>query len=104
VVVDSLTEEEKKCPVCGAEMVPIGTEFIRGEAEFIPAKYEVTEYVATTYECPQCKQREDARVGITGMTGRSIEIFTAPSLIERRVGLACAVTKWNIGDSSLKSH
>ncbi|MDO5136654.1 MAG: IS66 family transposase, partial [Eubacteriales bacterium] len=29
VVVDSLTDEEKKCPVCGTEMVPIGTEVIR---------------------------------------------------------------------------
>lgn len=52
VVVDSLTEEEKKCPVCGAEMISIGT-------EFIPAKYEVTEYAAATYECPRCKQIEE---------------------------------------------
>lgn len=59
VVVDSLTDEEKKCPVCGAEMVSIGTEVIRREVEFIPAKYEVTEYIAATYECPQCKQTEE---------------------------------------------
>lgn len=58
VVVDSLTDEEKKCPVCGAEMVSIGTEVIRREVEFIPAKYEVTEYIAATYECPQCKRTE----------------------------------------------
>ena len=59
VVVDTLTEEEKTCPVCGAAMVPIGTEVIRRELEFVPARYEVTEYIATTYECPQCKQTED---------------------------------------------
>jgi len=59
IVVDSLSEEEKQCPVCGTEMMPIGTEVIRREVEFIPAKYEVTEYVATTYECPQCKQTEE---------------------------------------------
>ena len=52
VVVDSLTDEEKKCPVCGAEMVSIGTEIIRRVVEFTPAKYEVTEYIAATYECP----------------------------------------------------
>lgn len=59
VVVDSLTDEEKRCPVCGTEMVPIGTEVIRREVEFIPARYEVAEYVATTYECPQCRQTEE---------------------------------------------
>lgn len=59
VFVDSLTQEEKTCPVCGTEMVPIGTEVIRRELEFVPAKYEVTEYIATTYECPKCRQTED---------------------------------------------
>ena len=58
VFVDSLTEEEKKCPVCGRDMAPIGTEVIRRELEFMPAKYEVTEYIATTYGCLQCKQTE----------------------------------------------
>lgn len=58
VVVDSLTEEEKTCPVCGAKMAPVGTEVIRREVEFVPARYEVTEYIATTYECPRCKQTE----------------------------------------------
>ena len=58
VVVDSLTEEEKTCHVCGAKMVPVGTEVIRREVEFVPARYEVTEYIATTYECPRCKQTE----------------------------------------------
>lgn len=40
-------------------MVPIGTEVIRRELEFVPAKYEVTEYVATTYGCPKCNQTEE---------------------------------------------
>lgn len=61
VIVDSLTEEEKKCPVCGTDMVPIGREVIRRELEFIPAKYEVTEYIAATYECPQCKKTGEAQ-------------------------------------------
>lgn len=59
VIVDSLTEEEKTCPVCGTGMVPIGTEVIRRELEFVPAKYEVTEYIATTYGCPQCRRTQE---------------------------------------------
>lgn len=83
VVVDSLTDEEKKCPVCGAGMVPIGTEVIRREVEFIPARYEVTEYVATTYECPKCKQTEEPQfIKDEGCPPALIEkSYATPSLV-----------------------
>lgn len=83
VVVDSLTDEEKKCPVCGAEMVSIGTEVIRREVEFIPAKYEVTEYLAVTYECPQCKQTEEPQfIKDEGCPPALIEkSYATPSLV-----------------------
>lgn len=83
VVVDTLTAEEKQCPVCGAGMVSIGTEVIRREVEFIPAKYEVTEYIATTYECPQCKQTEDPQfIKDEGCPPALIEkSYATPSLV-----------------------
>lgn len=59
VVVDTLTEEEKKCPICGTEMVPIGTELVRSEVIYTPPKLERIEYMATTYSCPECKATEE---------------------------------------------
>ena len=38
VTVDTLTKEEKQCPLCGTEMVPIGTELIRSEIVYTPPK------------------------------------------------------------------
>lgn len=55
VPLDTLTDEEKKCPVCGTQMVPIGTETVRTELVFHPAYLERVDYMATTYECPSCK-------------------------------------------------
>lgn len=55
VLLDSLTDEEKSCPVCGTPMVPIGTETARTELVFHPAVLERVDYMATTYECPGCK-------------------------------------------------
>lgn len=55
VIADTLTEEEKLCPVCGTEMVAIGTEVARTELVFHPAYLERVDYMATTYECPACK-------------------------------------------------
>lgn len=59
VMVDTLTDEEKMCPVCGTEMVPIGTELIRIEVVYTPPKLERIEYMATTYACPECKDTEE---------------------------------------------
>ncbi len=83
VIVDSLTDDEKRCPVCGTEMVPIGTEVIRREVEFIPAGYQVTEYIATTYECPKCKQTEDPQfIKDAGCPPALIEkSYATPSLV-----------------------
>ena len=55
VLLDSLTDEEKNCPVCGTQMVPIGTEIARTELVFHPAVLERVDYMAATYECPSCK-------------------------------------------------
>ncbi len=51
-----LSEEEKKCPVCGTALKQIGEEFVRRELIFIPARLKVREYYSRNYECPQCSQ------------------------------------------------
>ena len=58
VYVDTLTEEQKTCDVCGTMMVPIGHELIRTELRYTEPKLERIDYYATTYECPQCKCKE----------------------------------------------
>lgn len=60
VVVDTLTEEEKQCPICGTQMGPIGHEVIRTEIIYTEPKLERIKYIATTYGCPACKDEEDA--------------------------------------------
>ena len=59
VLLDSLTDGEKSCPVCGTPMVPIGTEIARTELIFHPAVLERVDYLAATYECPSCKDSLD---------------------------------------------
>ena len=59
VVVNTLLDEEKMCPNCGTQMISIGTEIIRTELIYHPAKLERVDYLATTYECPKCKDSLD---------------------------------------------
>ena len=55
VMLNTLTDEDKSCPVCGTQMVPIRTETARTELVFHPAYLERVDYMAVTYECPSCK-------------------------------------------------
>lgn len=55
ILLNTLTDAEKVCPVCGTQMVSIGTEVVRTELIYHPATLERVNYIATTYECPACK-------------------------------------------------
>ena len=57
--VDTLTEDQKTCSICGTQMVPIGHEVIRTEIKYTEPKLERIEYIATTYECPRCKDTDE---------------------------------------------
>ncbi len=59
VTVDTLSEEDKTCPLCGTQMVAIGTELIRSEIVYTPPRLERIEYMATTYACSACKDTEE---------------------------------------------
>lgn len=59
VEVDTLSDEKKRCGICGTAMVPIGHEVIRTELVYTEPKLERIEYIATTYGCPECKDTEE---------------------------------------------
>lgn len=48
-----LSEEERKCPVCGSVMEPVGEEVVR-TLEIIPAKFVVHEDHYVNYACQNC--------------------------------------------------
>ena len=51
-----LSEDQKFCADCGAEMKVIGREFIRKEFRFTPAKGEVVNIYVETAKCPVCSE------------------------------------------------
>lgn len=51
-----LSEDQKFCADCGAEMQVIGREFLRREFRFIPAKGEVVNIYVETAKCPVCSE------------------------------------------------
>ena len=53
--------DDPKCPECGAEMKKIGTEFVRQEIRFIPAKLKLVNYVRNVYKCEVCGTDESEK-------------------------------------------
>ena len=49
-----LSEEQRYCAECGAEMEAIGKEFVRREFRFTPARGEVINIYRETAKCPVC--------------------------------------------------
>lgn len=51
-----LSDEQKYCGDCGAELEVIGKEFVRREFRFTPAKGEVVNIYIETAKCPVCSE------------------------------------------------
>lgn len=54
-IIDTLTDEQKKCSVCGTPLEVIGHEYLRTEIVYTPPKYEKVEIYGTTYGCRNCR-------------------------------------------------
>jgi hypothetical protein len=52
-------EGERVCSVYGTPLEKIGTEFVRRELKFIPARVKVIEYYSVNYGCPNCRKTAD---------------------------------------------
>ena len=61
-VLCSMAEEDKKCPLCGAEMEYVGKRFVREELQIIPAKVKRIRYYQEVYACPKCKDEDEELV------------------------------------------
>lgn len=82
ILADTLTDEEKLCPLCASQMLPIGTEVIRTEIVYTPPKLERVEYIATTYSCPECKDTEEPQfIKDNGAPALIKGSYVSPSLL-----------------------
>ena len=48
--------EDRKCDICGAELVCIGKEKLRSELNIVPAQIFVIDYYRNVYKCAECEK------------------------------------------------
>lgn len=56
-----LEDGEANCLECGSHLNKIGTEVVRQEIEYIPAKLKLVNYVRTIYKCEKCGTEESEK-------------------------------------------
>ena len=61
-VICKVPEDQRRCNYCNAEMVPIGTTFVREEIRIIPASIERVQYLQEVLICPECKKDGDGTI------------------------------------------
>ena len=61
-VVIPLTDEQRRCEYCNAEMVVIGQAKVREEIRITPAKVERIQYMQEVAICPECKKDGDGTI------------------------------------------
>ena len=61
-VVIPLTDEQRRCAYCNAEMVVIGQTKVREEIRITPAKVERIQYMQEVAICPECKSDGDGTI------------------------------------------
>ena len=67
--------EDMVCSRCGGEMKLIGTELVRREIEYRPARFRIIEYYSENYICNQCSNEGLAPVIVKGKDGRAHMLY-----------------------------
>lgn len=85
-IILKLEDEQLVCPECGSDLKKIGTEVVRQEIEFVPAKFKLKTYVREVYKCEKCGTEESEKevpTIIKTKTPRSLLVhsFASPSLV-----------------------
>ena len=84
-IVDTLTDEQKKCSVCGTPLEVIGHEYLRTEIVYTPPKYEKVEIYGTTYGCSTCRDNAEKAFIIQdpGIPALIPHSYASPSLVAK---------------------
>lgn len=56
-----IEEKDRICPECNSKLEKMGTEVVRQEIEYIPAKIKLVNYVRHSYKCTKCGKKDSEK-------------------------------------------
>jgi hypothetical protein len=80
-VVVPLSEAERKCDVCGADMELVGKEYVHSELVYEPAKYYVRKIFVEVWKCTRCGTDESRDQNLPDIEKAAFKKAAAPGLL-----------------------
>ena len=96
-IIVKLEDEELKCPECGADLKKIGTEVVRQEVEYVPAKLKLKTYVREVYKCEKCGTEESEKESPTIVKTKTPRALLAHSFASSSLATEVIYQKYYMG-------
>ncbi len=92
-----LEDNEAKCTECGSKLNKIGTEVVRQEIEYIPAKLKLINYVRSIYKCEKCGTEESKKETATILKTKIPQALLSHSFVSASLATEVIYQKYYMG-------
>lgn len=96
-IILKLEGDQLRCPECGAELKKIGTEVVRQEIEYVPAKLKLKTYIREVYKCEECGTEESAKETATIVKPKTPRALLAHSFASSSLATEVIYEKYYMG-------
>ena len=96
-IIVKLEDEKLVCPKCEGEIKKIGTEVVRQEIEFVPAKLKMITYVREVYKCTKCGTKNGENETATIIKSKTPRSLLAHSFASSSLATEVIYQKYYMG-------
>lgn len=96
-IILKLEGDQLKCPECESNLKKIGTEFVRQEIEYIPAKLKLKTYVREIYKCEECGTEKRVKETATIVKPKTPRALLAHSFASSSLATEVIYEKYYMG-------
>ena len=96
-IIVKLEDENLVCPKCEGDIKKIGTEVVRQEIEFVPAKLKMITYVREVYKCTKCGTKNEENETATIIKTKTPRALLAHSFASSSLATEVIYQKYYMG-------
>ena len=96
-IIFKLEGDQLKCPECESNLKKIGTEVVRQEIEYIPAKLKLKTYVREIYKCEECGTEKSTKETATIVKAKTPIALLAHSFASSSLATEVIYEKYYMG-------
>ena len=96
-IIVKLEDEDLVCPKCEGDLKKIGTEIVRQEIQYVPAKLKMVTYVKEVYKCTKCETKNGENETATIIKTKTPRALLAHSFASSSLATEIIYQKYYMG-------